>query len=167
MNINEIFEVVKSKYKDAVLNDGYIKYNVITDEEGCAEFSKIKLKDNKICVTEYFDNFPGDSWELLITTKLYEVENNVIELKHELDVEITFEDIKENFKDKGQHIKVCTELIKITTGDCDIIYYKKGLITVYNTHIQGYFILFENLSMYELYKQIKLKIDNINKNIIE
>lgn len=88
----------------------------------------------------------------------------VIELKQAFNIEITFEDICNWIESlKLDYIEIYNETIIVNIEEiCFIEYYKNGDIK-YN-FLCDYTTLFENLSMYQLYQQLKLKIENIEEN---
>ena len=152
LNIKEILEIVKIHYPKAYEYCDFVDYIKVY----CIDLQnwnyQIMLINNKIHINSH--------------SQLKCVVENIMQLKQALDIEITFEDIKDWVESlKLDYVEVCNKMIKIQTLYCDIKYWDCGDITSYNNNTKNVInLIFKKLSMTEIYNQIKLKIENINKN---
>lgn len=152
MELEEILKIVKSKYKDAYID----KF------QDCIVFGKWKSLDNsyegfqtvECCgINEfYFKQIENNNTEEAVYTK-----DNIIELKHYLNIEIKWEDLVEYVKSIGgsdwekDNIKFLN-MPNIKDDDDGYSYFTDSG-TYYSNY--GYYVLARNRSYWNIYNIIK------------
>ena len=134
MELEKILEVVKEKYADSYIEDNLVILYSETKE------TYIYLKNNKI-IYQPNENASFD-WEELKF-------DNIIELKHYLDIEIKWKDLVEYSRQfiKKQHAN-CFEL------EGNIVFFLNGSIRTISNHTEDYNIA-TNRSYWQIYNIIK------------
>lgn len=114
MNLEEILNVIKPHYPNAIIDDlvNCITYKREETEDGETKESvdyRISLKNDKILLTEDISEYYWDNYEKRYKFDMYDdsnhhtyttaiLENNLFELKRVLNIEITWEDLVEYVK---------------------------------------------------------------------
>lgn len=137
LTLEQILGIVQKKYPLAYINESY-ENSIILDDYGPDDFSKLV-----VVVSE-----PIIFWVVGGNTKVI-FENNIIELKHYLGLEIEWEDLKEYAKNKNLRIDTTILAEKIE------YIYVVGNQLFKNKDIANYCDCVENRSYWQMYQIIK------------